>query len=188
MPFERVHIKNESELEEIVARDISVIEEGLTVIDRILTDSGKIILCCDKDSHLVILDPSLHQNDNALFHGIRYLDHYSSVISLINNDKEKIKLDVEPRLILIAPTFSDDLLRVIKYIDTVKIDIYQWEYLKLENQKGLYLKSISPMMSDDKKTKVFYHLNLDERRLWAKLRDKLLEYRNKDTSVIDKDE
>ena len=168
MPFEKVHIKDENELEEIVAKEISVIEEGLTVIDRILTDSGKIILCCDKESHLVILDPRLLRDDKALFDGLRYLDHYNSVISLLNDDKEKIKLDVRPRLILIAPSFSDDLIRVVKYIDTVKIDLYQWEYLKLEDQKGLYLKPVSSMIND-------------ERRLWSKLRARLLEYRNKET-------
>jgi RecB family endonuclease NucS len=171
VPFERVSIKSKNELEELVAKEINVIDERLTFIDRVLTETGKIILCHDKDGRLVIVEPRLFQDDKALFDGLRYLDHYDSEMSTlkVDDEKNKVKRDDQPRLILVAPSFSDDILRVVRHMAT-QISLYEWEYLKMGDTKGLYLKPLSPIIAE-------------ERRMWSKLKAKLLEYRRKEAPV-----
>jgi hypothetical protein len=57
--------------------------------------------------------------------------------------KYKIK-DKEPsRLILLAPSFSDNLLKIAQGIANVRIALYEWEYLKFGDKKSLRFKPVS---------------------------------------------
>lgn len=148
MPFERVSIEDERELEQKVIDEISAIEKGLTVIDNQVPTDGKEkldILCHDKNRQLVILELKMNEDDDMLFQGLIYLDYCNRMKSTLKVTYKDFRVNDEetPRLILLAPSFSDNMLKVVKYIDTVQIDLYEWEYLKLGDQEGLYVKPIS---------------------------------------------
>jgi hypothetical protein len=164
MPFERVEVKDKNQLEELLIREVPEVEEGLTFINRILMDMGNIILCHDTHRRLVIIEPRIVPDEKALHDGLRYLDHYESVMAALRSDDEgtsKLKYDAKPRLVLVAPSFSDDLQRIVSHLD-VQIDLYEWEYLKLGDQCGLYLKPASLRISE-------------EQRLWTRLKTRILE-------------
>jgi len=77
-------------------------------------------------------------------HGIQSLDYVDKFKSFLKatykeqkiNDKEK------PRLILIAPSFSDAIRGAAEGMKGMRMDLYEWEYLKLGDQKGLRLAPI----------------------------------------------
>jgi len=59
------------------------------------------------------------------------------------NKNHKIN-DKEPgRLILLAPSFSNDLLAIANGISSVRIALYEWEYLRFGDNKALRVTPIS---------------------------------------------
>jgi hypothetical protein len=66
----------------------------------------------------------------------------------------KISEDKNPRLILIAPSFSKNLLTIAKHISGMRIDLYEWEYLKFGDNKGLRIKPISLSKETEEKRKL----------------------------------
>lgn len=174
MPFERISIKDEVELEDIVIQELAEVEEGLSVLDRVLTDTGRIILCHDREGRFVIVESRLFPDDRALFDGLKYLDQYHVLSMLkLEDTRGKLQLDAKPRLILLAPSFSDDVIRIVRYIGSEQIRLFEWEYLKLGDQQGLYVKPVSLQINE-------------EQRLWSKLKERLLLYRQKVTPLMSK--
>ncbi|MGQ9537996.1 MAG: hypothetical protein ACUVTE_00185 [Candidatus Bathycorpusculaceae bacterium] len=57
-------------------------------------------------------------------------------------NKHKIDDKEKPRLVLIAPSFSDAVKRAVESMKGIRIDLYEWEYLKLGDHKGLRLQPI----------------------------------------------
>jgi len=79
-----------------------------------------------------------------LLNGIQsldYVDKFKAFLKATYN-KHKINDAEKPRLILIAPGFSDALRHAIESMKGIRIDLYEWEYLKLGDHKGLRLQPI----------------------------------------------
>jgi hypothetical protein len=79
-----------------------------------------------------------------LLHGIQSMDYIDKFKSFLKATYNKHKIDDKerPRLILIAPSFSDAVRRAVESMKEMRIDLYEWEYLKLGDHKGLRLQPI----------------------------------------------
>jgi len=144
---ERISVESKKELEQMVSNEINQIEKNLTVIctqvpinDKITIDA----LCHDENGQLVILQVNVNEDDTALLQGIQSLDYVDKFKSFLKMTYGKHKIDdkEKPRLILVAPNFSDTLRHIVQNIQGLRIELYEWEYLKIGDHKGLHLQSI----------------------------------------------
>ncbi|MGQ9506604.1 MAG: endonuclease NucS domain-containing protein [Candidatus Bathycorpusculaceae bacterium] len=147
MSIEKISIESHHELEQMVTNEINQIEKGLTVICSNVPINEKAaldILCHDNNGQLVILQLDVKEDDIMLLHGIQSLDYVDKFKSFLKATYNKHKIDdkEKPRLILIAPSFSDAVRRAVEGMKGIRIDLYEWEYLKLGDHKGLRLQPI----------------------------------------------
>jgi len=125
---------SEKELEDLVVKNPEVVEEGMSILGRqIRTDSESLdILAVDEDGVLTVIELKNKADDGQLDQGLRYYDWARANISWIARSFEKVDARREPRLILIAPAFSENLQRVAKYVD-VNLDLYEYIAIQLPN-------------------------------------------------------
>ena len=147
LSIEQIKLGSHRELEDMLTNEITQIEEDLVVIANRVPVNEKAtldILCRDDNGQLVVLQLSVSQDDAMFLYGLQTLDYVDKFKSFLKatykeqkiNDKEK------PRLILIAPSFSDAIRSAAEGMKGMRIDLYEWEYLKLGDQKGLRLAPI----------------------------------------------
>jgi hypothetical protein len=147
MSIERVSIKNQEELEEMITKDVSQLESDLTVICSHvpINDNATLdMLCHDNNGQLVIVQLNVNEDDIMLLHGIQSLDYVDKFKSFLKATYNKHNIDdkEKPRLMLVAPSFSDAVRRAVESMSGIRVDLYEWEYLKLGDHKGLRLQPI----------------------------------------------
>jgi Holliday junction resolvase-like predicted endonuclease len=139
LKVKQISIRERDELEPMIAENPDVIDQGLEIIARQLrTDSGRLdILGVDSsDGTLVIVELKSEASDGHLDQGLRYYDWCRQSIAWIAQaygEKFDINPDTPPRLILIAPSFTDTVKRIAKYFN---IDLQLFEYHAFESDKG----------------------------------------------------
>ena len=151
LTIEKIKLESHKELEEMLTTEITQIDKDLSVICNNVPVNDKAtmdILCNDINGQLVILQLSVNEDDNMFLHGIQSLDYADKFKSFLKATYNKQKIDdkQKPRLILIAPSFSDAVRNAVEGMKGLRIDLYEWEYLKLGDQKGLRLQSIFSMV------------------------------------------
>lgn len=158
MSVEHVSIGSEKELQQIVMNELHTIQRDLTVICTNVPVDEKTkldVLCHDQNGQLVILELSVQRDDNIVFEGLRCLEYIERVKGLLTATytTAKINTSEKPRLIIVAPSFSDTMLNLAKYITGVQVDLYEWEYLKIDDRKGLCVHSVwwEPWQKQDEK-------------------------------------
>lgn len=147
MSIEKISVEGKQELERMITKEMNQIEKGLTVICSHVPINDKTtldILCHDDDGQLVVLQLNVNEDDNMLLQGIQSLDYVDKFKSFLKVTYNKHKIDDKktPRLILIAPSFSGTLRHAVEHMQGVRIDLYEWEYLKIGDHKGLRLQPI----------------------------------------------
>jgi hypothetical protein len=145
--IEKISVESREELEQMITNEMNQIEKDLTVICSNVPINEKAtidILCHDGNGQLVILQLSVDEDDIMLLHGIQSMDYIDKFKSFLKATYNKHKIDDKerPRLILIAPSFSDAVRRAVESMKEMRIDLYEWEYLKLGDHKGLRLQPI----------------------------------------------
>jgi hypothetical protein len=145
--IENLRIENQHELEQMIPNELNRIEEGLTVICTNIPVNDKTtldILCHDNNGQLVIVQLSIDEDDFILFHGIQGLDYVDKFKAFLKATYNKHTIDekTKPRLVLIAPSFSDVLLHAVESMKGMPIDLYEWEYLKFGDHKGFRLRPV----------------------------------------------
>ena len=145
--FKEIEIEREPELREMIRRNPEIIEEGLKVIrTEFPTDSGPIdLLCVDGEKRLTVIELKLKEDDIALMQALRYYDWVFS-----NRDRiremihgEDIDSEKEPKIVLIAKSFSETLRSSAKYVKP-RADLFEYKYLENSktSEKGLWLNPI----------------------------------------------
>ena len=124
---------DERELEDLLVKNPEAIEEGMNILGRqIQTDSGPLdILASDADKVLTVIELKNEIDDKQLDQGLRYYDWVKSNIQWISKHfPDKVDSEQEPRLILIAPGFSENLKRIAKYVN-VSLDLLEYTVIQL---------------------------------------------------------
>jgi len=147
LSIEKLKVESHQELEEMITKEMNQVERDLTVIcsnvpinDRTTLD----ILCHDGNGQLVVMQLSVNEDDIMLLHGIQSLDYVDRFKSFLKATYNKHKIDdkEKPRLILVAPSFSEALQHAVESMKGMHVDLYEWEYLKLGEHKGFRLQPI----------------------------------------------
>lgn len=147
MSIEKLKIENNQELQRMITDNMDMVERDLTLIcnnvpinDRTTLD----VLCHDEKGQLVIVQLSVNEDDLMLLQGIQSLDYVNKFKSFLKATYNKHKIDDKenPRLVFIAPSFSDAMRTAVESIKGIRINLYEWEYLKLGDHKGLRLQPI----------------------------------------------
>jgi len=138
--IEKLSIENHQELEQMIVNEINLVEKGLTVICSNVPINDKTtldVLCHDNNGQLVIIQLSVQEDDTMLLQGLQSLDYVDKFKSFLKATYNKHKIDdkEKPRLILIAPSFSDAVKRAVESMKGIRVDLYEWEYLKLGDHK-----------------------------------------------------
>jgi len=130
---------SERELEDLIRQQPDLVEEGLLIIDQQkitqnLENQGRLdVLFVDSDNTLIIAELKIKENDRMLSQAIDYFDYINDnkeiIARLYSEKKTNINPSKEPRILLIAPSFSKTLINRCKWIS---IDIQLKRYLHLE--------------------------------------------------------
>jgi len=137
----------EKKLEALLVKDLSVIDPKLSFLGRqIETDSGflDVLAFHEEDNGLALMELKVKEDDGQLFQAIRYYDWVKSRIELIGRSYGKeIDVDVDPWVILVAPSFSENLRKVARYIDIDYLSLFEYSVLQLsDGYKYVYCKDV----------------------------------------------
>jgi hypothetical protein len=135
-------IKSEAALEQLLSECPAAIEDNLQILERqVPAGRGFIdILAVDADSRLVVIELKKESDDRVLTQGLEYYDFVrdnSERFAQIYSD-HKINALVEPKLLLVAGSFSPTVLAAARYVD-IPLTLYTYTYLSLGDQQALYL-------------------------------------------------
>jgi hypothetical protein len=145
MAIKRITLKDQVDLQRVVADDISVVEDGLTVVCDNMPIDAKTnidILCHDDDGQLVVLKLSTQEDDTMFFESLKILSYVNSVKPMLKFSYKSFRISEAetPRLILLAPSFSAQLVDVVAQMQGFHMDLYTWEYFQFDNKKALHLE------------------------------------------------
>lgn len=127
----------ENKLESILKDYPNSLETGMKFIDsqRKVGRGPLDLLMLDSGNALVIVELKVNKDDDMLFQALDYYDYiYANKERLAYAYKSKglnIDPSEEPRIILIAPEFSQLLINRCKWLK-VKIDLYRYRYLDIK--------------------------------------------------------
>ena len=144
--LEEIEIQ-EKVLEELLYKNPNYLEEGLRAIGRQFpTDSGPVdLICVDEDGILVVVELKNEEDDYQLLQALRYYDYVVEHIYELIRHFEKsgiIISDKDPRLMLVAPSFSETLKRAAKYLG-IEIDLKEYIAVKIPDGKiGLIIRDV----------------------------------------------
>jgi len=134
-----VTIRERDELEPILIANPGVIEDGLRVIShQQQTNTGPLdILGVDQEGTLVVIELKNEAAEGHIDQGLRYYDWCRQNLAWIGQAFKSFGIDVNsvPRLFLIAPSFTDTVRQIAKYV-AVGVDLKLFEYQAVENEKG----------------------------------------------------
>lgn len=146
--MKELDVGQERELEALIVRNAGCIESGLKVLTHQPRANGKFIdvLSVDSDGVLVVIELKINEADEVLCQVLEYYDYVSSNRDRLASEyasKAKINIEENPRIILVAPSFSDRLRKALRYF-SVEIELKQYAYLETAGgERELYCREIT---------------------------------------------
>ena len=130
---------SETQLEDLVRQGPELIEAGLGFVDhQAFTDRGPLdVLMVDSGHSLVVAELKVVEDDGMLAQGIDYYDYVVRNLDGYAREYKQHKIDPaqEPRLFLIAPSFSVTLLNRVKWID-IPVSLFTYQCIEFTEAKG----------------------------------------------------
>ncbi len=134
---------DEKTLEFLTSQNADKIELGLKYIDhQKRTERGPLdVLCVDSGNALIIAELKVVEDDNMLVQGIDYYEDVTKNIELLArlyNKTQETNIDPtqKPRLFLIAPSFSINLLKRSSWID-IPISLFTYKCIKIDSNQDV---------------------------------------------------
>jgi len=140
-------IKEERELEDILAKEPSIIEEGLSLVARQYSiPVGTIdLLCADSEGSLTVIELKKELSDAMLFQSLRYYTWIEKARpSFSGKVAQQVNIEKPTRIILIASAFSEALKEVVGYLQRVfQIDLMVYKTLQIDkNNYGIFCEKV----------------------------------------------
>ncbi len=123
---------------ELLVEGISNLERGLCVLDRnlIITKQPLDVLAVDLVGELVIIEVETEETEAVI---LRALEHFDWILNNVNSivhkyNRDKLDVTLAPRIIIVSRSFSEDFLRKLTYVNTTRIDLYEFE---MKDEEGI---------------------------------------------------
>jgi hypothetical protein len=169
---------SEAQLKDLVRRAPELLEDGLKYINhQIFTSRGLLdVLMVDHLQSLVIVKLRDVEDDEILIQGIDFYDSAIRNLDGFVRAYEHLKIDPgqEPRLVLVAPSFSPVLQNRVKWIN-IPISLFSYQCIKIDDAVGelipIYKEITSPVVPEQVQTYNFgerYALMTDGDRILAR--------------------
>ena len=128
---------SEQELEDLVRRGAELIEDGLVYVDHQKQAAGGRldVLLVDSGRSLVVAELKVTEDDGMLTQGLDYYDYVSTHLDAFARLYKTHSIDPtqQPRLFLIAPTFSQNLVNRCKWLN-LPVSLFTFNCLKFEGE------------------------------------------------------
>jgi len=132
MKLEERDLKDETELECLLKKNPDQIEKGLKIIDnQVTTPKGRIdLLGVDADGALTVVELKVKRDDDHLKQAINYFDWVLVNSPWVAKVYPKFKIDPKylPKIILIAPDFTNSVITGSKYFGSFVTDLTLLKY------------------------------------------------------------
>jgi Holliday junction resolvase-like predicted endonuclease len=139
LKIKSISIGERDKLEPMLVANPELIEDGLRVLThQQQTDTGPLdILGVDAEGTLVVIELKNEAAEGHLDQGLRYYDWGRQNIAWIARAFKDYRVNDKalPRLFLIAPSFTDTIRKIAKYV-ALGVELKLYEYQALENEKG----------------------------------------------------
>jgi hypothetical protein len=130
---------SETRLEDLVRQAPELIEAGLRFVDhQAFTSRGPLdVLLVDSGKALVVAELKVVEDDGMLVQGIDYYDYVRRNLDGFARAYKQHTIDTkqEPRLFLIAPSFSVTLLNRLKWIK-IPVSLFTVQCIEFDDSKG----------------------------------------------------
>ncbi len=137
---------SEKELEDMLKDNLHLIEEGLKFIgNQIVAGRGPLdILAVDNGGSLVVMELKVVESDDMLVQALDYYDWTLKHIDSVRRMYPRFNVDYEqsPRLILVAPSFTQTLLWRAVYL-TISPELFTFKCLEADGKRGLLFEAVS---------------------------------------------
>jgi len=156
--FNNMISEDREEIVRLLKEGIANLERGLRILDcnLIIAKRPLDILAVDILGELVIIELEPKGDETVI---LRALEHFDWVINNMNSvvqkyRKEKIDITLAPRIIIILGNISENFVRKLTYINTTKIELYEYELKKEDGLNRLNLKPYAFSLSNHKKIEI----------------------------------
>lgn len=132
----KIEIKEKEELEPIIVANPEILEDGMRIVThQLTTPTGPLdILAVDEEGALVVIElkNEVDEGEDQLLQAIRYYDWCFENRSWLSHAYKEKSIDPQkdPRLVLVAPDFSESLKRLAKYL-AVEVELYHYQAIEL---------------------------------------------------------
>ena len=136
MLIKKIELKEKEELEPLLVAAPEHLETGMRVVaHQVTTPTGPLdILAVDDEGALAVVElkNEVDEGEAQLLQALRYYDWcFENRAWLANAYRNKgIDPHKEPRLILVAPDFSDSLKRLAKYL-TIEVELFRYQAIEM---------------------------------------------------------
>lgn len=143
MKVEKKKLEEKSNLRKYLAKNPESIGKGIKILKENLSSEavGNIdLLACNSERTVTVIDLSIKEEYSLLNRG---LAHYEWINSHKHLMKElyPINPDNEVELILVAPYFSDDIIRICRHLE-VNLRLIGYKPIKMKEEVGIITKNI----------------------------------------------
>lgn len=145
--FPKVEVTDEKELHQLMIDDIEALEEDIKILKHEFQCGERGVadfLYVDSGNRLGIIEAKKETDEDIIFQGLRYYDWVAKNRYAVANmyPNEGINPQVEPRLTLVAKSFSDDIRSLTNHFKP-DVELFEYVVVKRDNQRGLVFHPVS---------------------------------------------
>jgi hypothetical protein len=148
-PLQRVETVTRVQLAAILHDRNAGLEEGLNILDDSVPcpPCGEIdLLALDRANQLTVVDADIVPNDELLLRGVSHVDWVVRNLPTVRRmySGRAINFSAIPRLLLLAPEFSERSARVAQSISHTHIELVRYHVVHLPAGFGILFERVKP--------------------------------------------
>ncbi len=142
-----LHFDEEKEIVELLFEGLSSLERGMRSLSKnITTPAGKIsIIAVDMVGRIVIVEIGRDDTEDLIFKSI---DHFDWALNHMKDLEERYKFynidpTLAPRIVVLAPAYSEKFVKRATYLNPTFIDIYEYQIKESMGMRKVYFRPFS---------------------------------------------